>query len=248
MNTGFTQNGYTLSRENHQELINESDLYGETIIDTVYRGGDTFIQFISRVYKAGSLTPWWPWGANIGELWNTVGVTPISRLGSVVASGFSAFVLTAVVATPAAASPATLTAPLAILAPGYNTELLFDSRARNVPIRLLCLPQEPSPMVTMSYTSGQTGHSTDDTTYWLPVVGSLTPSAWSGATSYVPGNIVSSGGNNYICILATLNNVPPNATYWKQVTIANLGTYNVATTYNAGDYVTDSRGYWFTMT
>lgn len=38
--------------------------------------------------------------------------------------------------------------------------------------------------------------------------------AWSGATAYVPGDLVSSGGVNYYCILAHTNQMPPNATYW----------------------------------
>jgi hypothetical protein len=37
---------------------------------------------------------------------------------------------------------------------------------------------------------------------------------WSGSVSYVPGMMVTSGGNTYVCILASTNNVPPNATYW----------------------------------
>jgi hypothetical protein len=38
--------------------------------------------------------------------------------------------------------------------------------------------------------------------------------AWSGATPYLIGDIVLSGGVNYYCILAHTNHVPPNATYW----------------------------------
>jgi hypothetical protein len=38
--------------------------------------------------------------------------------------------------------------------------------------------------------------------------------AWSGATAYIVGDGVSSGGSSYICILAHTNQTPPNATYW----------------------------------
>jgi hypothetical protein len=41
--------------------------------------------------------------------------------------------------------------------------------------------------------------------------------AWSGATAYVVGDVVASGGNLYRCILNHTNQVPPNATYWVQV-------------------------------
>lgn len=40
------------------------------------------------------------------------------------------------------------------------------------------------------------------------------PPAWSNATAYVVGSLVSSGGNNYYCIAPNTNQVPPNATYW----------------------------------
>jgi hypothetical protein len=38
--------------------------------------------------------------------------------------------------------------------------------------------------------------------------------AWSGATAYAVGQIVSSGGSTYRCIVANTNQAPPNATYW----------------------------------
>jgi len=39
--------------------------------------------------------------------------------------------------------------------------------------------------------------------------------AWSAVTAYAVGDLVSSGGNLYVCILANTNHVPPNATYWR---------------------------------
>lgn len=38
--------------------------------------------------------------------------------------------------------------------------------------------------------------------------------AWSGATAYLVGDIVSLGGLSYACITAHTNHTPPNATYW----------------------------------
>lgn len=40
------------------------------------------------------------------------------------------------------------------------------------------------------------------------------PAAYNGATAYVVGDLVSSGGVNYYCIANTTGNAPPNATYW----------------------------------
>lgn len=39
-------------------------------------------------------------------------------------------------------------------------------------------------------------------------------SAWNSGTAYIAGNVVSHSGTNYVCILASTNNTPPNSTYW----------------------------------
>jgi hypothetical protein len=38
--------------------------------------------------------------------------------------------------------------------------------------------------------------------------------AWSAVTNYIQGDLASQGGVNYYAIAASLNQVPPNATYW----------------------------------
>lgn len=56
--------------------------------------------------------------------------------------------------------------------------------------------------------------------------------AYSGATAYVPGNLVESGGVNYYCIANTTGNAPPNATYWYALT----GTiFEIPTPYASAD-------------
>jgi hypothetical protein len=39
-------------------------------------------------------------------------------------------------------------------------------------------------------------------------------SAWSNATTYGPGDLVTNGGTTYWAIIGSLNQAPPNATYW----------------------------------
>ena len=53
--------------------------------------------------------------------------------------------------------------------------------------------------------------------------------AWSAATNYVVGDLAAQAGVNYYCILAHINQVPPNATYWYALT----GTiYEIPTPYD----------------
>lgn len=130
VDTGITERGYELQQESNAQEITPSDAYGDSVIDSVYRGGNVFLQFEGKAYKAGAITPFWPWGA--------LGVTGvIGRLASAVAS---ANVLTATAGTPAAAAPATLTATLALLAANNPARLLFSSELRTVPIRLRVYP------------------------------------------------------------------------------------------------------------
>lgn len=129
VDVGITEEGYELQQDAKAQLINSSDAVGDSIIDFVYRGGDVYLQFESKAYKAGSYTPFWPWGA-LGVM----GV--IGRLASDVAA---AMVLTSVAGTPAVATPATLTATKSILAPNNPARLLYNSKLRTVPVRLLFL-------------------------------------------------------------------------------------------------------------
>ncbi len=129
VSVGITQEGFELQIESTNQNVTPSDAYGDSIIDMVYRGGNVHLQFEGLAYKAGAITPFWPWGA-IG----TMGV--IGRLASDVASST---VMTALTGTPAVASPATVTASKSILASNNPARLLFNSKLRTVPIRLILL-------------------------------------------------------------------------------------------------------------
>ena len=60
-----------------------------------------------------------------------------------------------------------------------------------------------------------------------------TPAAYNGATAYTPGDLVASGGTNYVCITNTTGNAPPNATYWYAQ--PSTGEYTLPTPWAAAD-------------
>jgi hypothetical protein len=142
VDTGITDEGYELQQSVSKEMIDESDAYGQSAIDGIYRGGNCFLQFVGKEYKAGAITPFWPYGA-LGVMATTA--APISRLDSNVAK---AMVLSSTANTPAAAAPASLTASLAILAENADGRLLYNSKLRKVPVRLRCYPSLSSGTVT----------------------------------------------------------------------------------------------------
>jgi hypothetical protein len=63
-------------------------------------------------------------------------------------------------------------------------------------------------------------------------LGPGTPAAYNGATAYMVGDLVSSGGVNYYCIAATTGNAPPNATYWYALP---AGIYEIPNPYAEAD-------------
>lgn len=126
----YTRQGFSLNFTQKAERIEETDLYGLSLIDMVYRGATLSIDMIGKIYGAGTTGPLWPWTATFGVVY--AAATPIARLATTVAQ---ALVLTAVAGTPAAASPATLTAAKAIISPDNNMQVVFNSTLREVPLR-----------------------------------------------------------------------------------------------------------------
>lgn len=152
VNCGFTQNGFELTQETKAEVINQTDAFGDSIIDFVHRGGSVYIMFESKTFKPGSITPFYPWGA-LGTMYTAA--APLGRLAINVAASM---ILTGVSATPAQSTGgstlntviASLTASKSILPPDSNQKLLFDMRVRNVPVRLLCLPTDSGSGVVLA--------------------------------------------------------------------------------------------------
>jgi hypothetical protein len=136
---GLSRDGYRINHETRQQNIEQSDAYGDALLDYVTRGGNVSVSFTMQSFKkAIAATVLWPTAPSIYTLYTTA--TPIGRLASALAK---VLVLTVVPNTPAAAvgfGPSTITAEKAILAPGHSFEQLFDSRLREIPIRLSLLP------------------------------------------------------------------------------------------------------------
>lgn len=71
-------------------------------------------------------------------------------------------------------------------------------------------------------------------------IAALHTGAWSGATAYVAGQIVSSNGASYVCILAHTNQQPPNVTYWKVLASINPRAATIKTTGSLANLATEN--------
>lgn len=152
---GITEDGFDLIQSLREEVVEESDFYGGSVIDYFYRGGNCQVRCDSKEFKPGSVTPYWPWGVSgtLGQMRSVA--KPIARRASDVAAPL---VLTGALNTPAvnASAPltggtgvatmpiATLTGTFAIMAPGQQGTLKFTSKLRRVPIFLQLLPYDAS--------------------------------------------------------------------------------------------------------
>lgn len=139
------RDGYEMQVEPKEQMINRSDAFGDMMIDTIYRGADWGMQAQAmEAWLTGVLDAAYPFAA-LG----VVGL--IGRLGSNIAT---ALVLTATAGTPAAASPASLTATKAKLAPNSQPRFSFNSELREVPFRMVFYPYDAGSGVIRHFSTG----------------------------------------------------------------------------------------------
>ena len=179
---GATERGFTLHSSMHAENV-EGDLWGQSTVDLIYRGGNMVLEWTAIAFKAGTLLPFWPWG-QIGSM-GTIG-----RLGSVTGGSM---VLVAAPGSTAAGTPAigqvvinALSAPNSILHENHNVSMVFDSRLRRLPIRMRLLPffdrvvgspLNPGQSASLATAGFAAGNSQQ-------VVATIVPVAVSGAPFY----------------------------------------------------------------
>lgn len=123
---GGTKEGFELVQSFAKEDV-IGDLYGDSVIDAVYRGGNCSIRTIGLEYS-DAIAARNPYGADIGAS----GLIGRMDVGSSIAG---ALVLTAVSGTTAASAPATLTAAAAIIDKDFSDGIVFATKAREVPIQ-----------------------------------------------------------------------------------------------------------------
>lgn len=178
--TGASQDGFVLRSIMSAEHVT-GDIWGGSVVDLIYRGGNMLMEWTSVAFRAGSVVAMWPWGI-LGSM-GTIG-----RLGSVVGGSV---VMVANPLTPAAGTPAigqivinSLTAPNAVFAEDFDASIIFDSRLRRTKIRMRLLPyfdhlvtfsaQAPATVATAGLAVGGV----------QPIVAGINPAAVAGQPAY----------------------------------------------------------------
>lgn len=132
-----SDDGFILSVNHQGQEINATDAYGQTLVESIWRGMNWrcrlrgleanktglagLLQMFGQTGAAGTLTPQL---TAIGDRWSNYCKT---------------LLLTAILGSPPT-TPQTLTALSAGLAPGQSTELMHTSKMKEVPIEMVFLP------------------------------------------------------------------------------------------------------------
>ena len=125
----------TIASRGMGRMIDNSDAYGDMQLGGIYRGVRSRAMMRCLEYKTGSIAAAWPWGAD--------GVAVVATTGPIGRDLYdmsAALVLTVVAGTPAATSPASLTASKTLLAPDFDVQLMFGPVLREVPLEFILFP------------------------------------------------------------------------------------------------------------
>jgi hypothetical protein len=134
-----TSGGQNLRWRFKEKAIQDTNRFGDTKIDGIYRGVNALLAVTFKEWKPAVRAAIWPWSAS-GTFDGTLGV--IGRLASDVAKVIT---LTPTAGTPAAtAGPTLFTANLAKIAPENDINLLFGPDERDIPVIFELLPYDSS--------------------------------------------------------------------------------------------------------
>jgi hypothetical protein len=135
---GIQEKGYYLDWSYKKDVLDRTDQFGQGVkIESFLQGVNVHLSGVAKEQLSGvmkMINPFNGWAGTGVSNFNmgVVGVQDSDNSGIVI--------LTATAGTPAAASPATLTATLCILAEDFDVTLLFGPEHRTYPWRFSVLP------------------------------------------------------------------------------------------------------------
>lgn len=117
-----------------------ASLYGETVIDGIYRGGQQFVTMILKEWTNLEKGILWPWGGSGGASGvSDFGV--VGPVGAMMSDWAGVLTLTAVPNTPAAGTDRNvITIHSAIIAAGHGFDIDLSADESNVPVVFRCFP------------------------------------------------------------------------------------------------------------
>ena len=145
---GATEDGFELEHTLYSEPVRGDNL-GDSIQDEIHRGCDVYVNFTLIEYNKGRAASAAASGSKIDWTQAAPGVNGV--IGDVISDTAASLVLTALSNTPAADSPASITFTKSALARNFPVRVLFASRLRRLPLRLISYPDGSGSGQSQSY-------------------------------------------------------------------------------------------------
>lgn len=132
---GLVEGVKTISRTVEGKDI-RADLYGDTVIDGIYRGGQMFVSMIFKEWTVQVQDALWPFGGDSGDFGR------VGTVGDLMTNLSGEMTLTAATGTPAGgvANSNIITLHSAIISPGHSYDVPLGNDERDVPIVFRCYP------------------------------------------------------------------------------------------------------------
>jgi hypothetical protein len=145
---GATEDGFEIEHTLYSEAVRGDNL-GDSIQDEIHRGCDVYVNFTLIEYNKGRAAAA---GAGSSKIdWTQAAEGVAGVIGDVISDASAALVLTALGNTPAAASPASITFTKSILARNFPVRVIYASRLRRLPLRLISYPDGSGSSQAASY-------------------------------------------------------------------------------------------------
>jgi hypothetical protein len=137
----LNDDGYVLTATVQGQEVNESDAYGMTLVEGIYRGVNWRCRIRGLEWnKTGLLALLQMFGQGAGGIPDGTKLAPaLGNIGDRWTAYAFPLVLTAILGNPPT-TPQTLTATNAALAPQQATEMMLTSKLREMPLDLVLLP------------------------------------------------------------------------------------------------------------
>lgn len=125
-----------------KQLIQATDAFGDTVIEAIGRGiSNCRIDALCLEYKQGVLNALFPYQTTPPVV-SGAGSILLGTIGTLDSAKGGILILTATAGTPAAASPATLTAAQAAIRENNDIQFAFDSKLRTIPVSFRIFPYD----------------------------------------------------------------------------------------------------------
>ena len=144
--------GFVLMGTYQGQEVNQSDAYGQTLVEAIHRGINWKLRFRGLEFnKTGMLNAIQVFGST-GVVSTTLTPT-LGAIGERYTAKAKALVLTSILGAYPPTMPTTLTANTAIVSPQSNVEYLMTSKVREAPFEMVLFPYFFSTGVNISFST-----------------------------------------------------------------------------------------------